>query len=102
MRFDVRKNMLSTFINNPALVSGIAGGLGALLVFAILFMTRAKFLKGSRWGMNFSDVNCPHCGEALPRIRRPKNLRQLLWGGWTCSNCNQEFDKWLNPASRSR
>jgi hypothetical protein len=27
-------------------------------------------------------------------IRKPKNRRQALWGGWTCEACGLEYDKW--------
>jgi hypothetical protein len=30
---------------------------------------------------------CPDCSEVLPRFRKPDNLRQLCWGGWTCPKC---------------
>jgi hypothetical protein len=91
--------MLSSLLEgNPGIVGGIAGGLFTLLVFSILFMSRAKFLRGSRWGMNFSEEICPECGKPLPRVRIPKNARQFWWGGWTCGNCGKEFDKWLKPA----
>lgn len=33
---------------------------------------------------------CAQCGTTLPSIRRPKNMRQALWGGWTCPNCGTE------------
>jgi len=36
---------------------------------------------------------CPECGEPVPVVRRPANLRQALWGGATCRNCGVEFDK---------
>ncbi|MCW5958460.1 MAG: hypothetical protein KIT61_17900 [Pyrinomonadaceae bacterium] len=36
---------------------------------------------------------CPECGTPVPRFRRPTSLRQALWGGWTCSNCSTEMDR---------
>lgn len=36
---------------------------------------------------------CPKCGKEQPRVRRPKNLRQALWGGYTCESCGTEMDK---------
>jgi len=89
--------MIATLFNNPAIVGGIAGGIATVVIFAILFITRARILKGSRFGINFSNTACPNCGTDLPRIRTPKNMNQLLWGGWTCARCNNEYDKWLNP-----
>jgi hypothetical protein len=46
-------------------------------------------------GLNLSVANaCPACGTALPTVRAPKNLRQFLWGGWTCASCGAELDTW--------
>jgi predicted amidophosphoribosyltransferase len=39
---------------------------------------------------------CPVCRTPLPAIRRPKNRRQALWGGWTCPGCGAELDRSLN------
>jgi endogenous inhibitor of DNA gyrase (YacG/DUF329 family) len=93
--------MLASLLQSPGIMGGIAGGLFTLLVFLILFLSRAKILKGSRWGMNFSEVMCPECGKPLPRVRIPKNSRQFWWGGWTCENCGKEVDKWLKPIGSS-
>jgi ribosomal protein L37AE/L43A len=45
---------------------------------------------------------CPNCGMPVPMFRKPKSLRQALWGGWTCSRCSTEIDreghKLLTPA----
>ncbi|MGH9714689.1 MAG: hypothetical protein ACRD5M_15450 [Candidatus Acidiferrales bacterium] len=62
-------------------------GLGMLLV---LFGTVAK----NKWGINFEAVSCPRCGIKLPRMRKPGSARQVLWGGYTCSGCGAEVDKW--------
>lgn len=38
---------------------------------------------------------CPACGAPCGGlIRRPRNLRQALWGGYTCAACSCEYDKW--------
>jgi hypothetical protein len=37
---------------------------------------------------------CPSCGAPQPVIRKPANLRQALWGGWTCARCGSEMDRW--------
>jgi len=36
---------------------------------------------------------CPECGFFVPLFRRPKSLRQALWGGWTCDQCGTEMDR---------
>lgn len=46
-----------------------------------------------RWGFNPDAVSCPFCGEPASSPRIPRNLRQALWGGWTCRKCRNEFDK---------
>lgn len=45
-------------------------------------------------GINLSKVSCPECGEEMPKKRKPINMRQTLWGGWTCTKCNAEMDKY--------
>ena len=40
---------------------------------------------------------CPRCGAKVPAIRKPTSLRQLLWGGWTCSACGFEIDRKGRP-----
>jgi hypothetical protein len=37
--------------------------------------------------------SCPQCGTPLLRFRRPRNLKQTLWGGWTCPACGVETDR---------
>jgi len=50
--------------------------------------------KSGKMGVNLEVVACPQCGEIVPKIRKPANTKQLLWGGWTCSNCGAEMDKY--------
>jgi len=40
-----------------------------------------------------SSILCGKCGVELPYYKNPKNLNQLLHGGWTCLNCGAELDK---------
>jgi ribosomal protein L37AE/L43A len=49
-----------------------------------------------KWGIN-TDTDklvCPKCGKKALENRKPYNLQQLLWGGWTCKNCGCVVDKW--------
>ena len=39
------------------------------------------------------ELTCPGCGSHMPRIRKPKNMRQAMWGGSTCAHCGTEMDK---------
>jgi len=52
--------------------------------------------KTGKMGINTKTVNCPRCGLKAPMVRRPANLKQVLWGGWTCAQCKCEFDKYGN------
>lgn len=50
-------------------------------------------------------AQCPECGAPQPVIRRPANLRQALWGGWTCPQCGTEMNRWghsMGPAVSRR
>jgi len=44
--------------------------------------------------------NCPRCNADIPPIRAPTSFRQMLWGGWTCSNCGLELDRKGSPVIR--
>jgi hypothetical protein len=80
------------------IASGIAGGISALLLFVVLRVKKSRIFYGSKWGVNMSGAySCPKCGTKLPEVRNPRNMRQVLWGGWTCANCGVELDKWMHP-----
>lgn len=65
----------------------------AMPVMMIVGMTRRR----DKWGLNTGVASCPTCGEAFPRVRRPANFRQAMWGGGTCEKCGTEVDKWGKP-----
>ncbi|MGV3663269.1 MAG: hypothetical protein ACO1TE_24060 [Prosthecobacter sp.] len=93
-------------MSDPALshqtVAAIAGGVGVLLFFYFGHRRQLKLGEGSRMGLNLSaELKCSTCSEPLPRLRRPRNFRQMMWGGWTCEKCGSEFDKWLQPVVSS-
>lgn len=68
--------------------------LGVVLAVILIRGTQRK----TDLGLNLSIANaCPRCRAALPAVRAPKNLRQALWGGWTCAGCGIELDKWGRP-----
>jgi hypothetical protein len=46
------------------------------------------------WGINLIKVNCPNCDIAQPVMRIPKDIKELLWGGWTCRKCECKMDKY--------
>lgn len=65
-------------------------------VSILLYKIVVDLVKGKRsdWGINLSLPNCPKCGKKVPIIRKPTSTYQAMWGGWTCSNCGCEMDKW--------
>lgn len=83
-----------TFLGQIAtiLATTLAIFLGGALVLTIVVV--ALWPRGGRYGINLRKVFCPKCREPMPRIRRPKNERQRLWGGWTCPKCGCEMDKY--------
>lgn len=46
-----------------------------------------------KWAINLKPMTCPKCSGPLPMIRKPKTLREVLWGGWTCASCGTKVDK---------
>lgn len=76
-------------------------GLAALLLIgaslAFVLMVVQTIQRKGRMGVNLRSTECPRCGTPFPAVRRPANLRQALWGGWTCAGCGQESDKWGQP-----
>lgn len=75
----------------------VALALPALGVLGVVLLIRGTEQK-TKLGINLSvPSGCPKCGAPLPTLRRPSNLRQALWGGWTCSGCQVELDKWGRP-----
>jgi len=73
----------------------------SVLFLGILLVAIGTVTKNG-WGINLEPVNCPTCGSPTPQVRRPKSLRQSLWGGWTCGKCGCEMDKWGRPITRAR
>jgi len=69
------------------LVAVVLGAVGIARVY------RDTQRREGRWGINTSPVTCPRCHAMAPQVRAPKNVRQALWGGWTCT-CGCELDKW--------
>lgn len=65
----------------------------AAVVGLVLLLSGTK--NKTKLGVNLAPPSqCPKCGAPLPVIRAPKNLRQFMWGGWTCAGCGVELDKW--------
>lgn len=63
-----------------------------LCIGLILLVGRSSI--DNKWKINIFRVNCPNCGNQMPIIRNPTSTQQALWGGWSCSSCGCEMDKW--------
>lgn len=48
------------------------------------------------WAL-LSTPECQACAAPLPRMRAPRSMRQLLWGGMTCPRCGLELDRHGKP-----
>lgn len=59
-----------------------------------VWLTHKILPKQGKWGRNSEPVACPACDTPQPKLRKPANRRQMMWGGWTCANCGVECDKW--------
>jgi len=88
---------LSVFIPDKMLSFTLAVMVAAILMGLILILILYGTYARNRWGINFQPVNCPHCREPMPRVRKPRSHREWLWGGATCDRCGCEIDKWGNP-----
>lgn len=75
--------MLAIFVNIAVLV---------LLTAIFVWGWNRKFC-GTKWAVRLRGADCPRCGNHLPAIRIPRNRQQRQWGGWTCSKCGCEVDK---------
>jgi hypothetical protein len=73
----------------------VAVALVAIGLILVIYGTVAK----NDWGINLTPVSCPCCKAPLPQVRRPNSLRQAMWGGYLCSVCGTEVDKWGRQTS---
>ena len=74
---------------------------GAGSTTMVVLMIKQSLDRRGNWGFNLRPEDCPRCGQRLPTVRRPRNLRQAVWGGWTCERCGVELDKWGRPVGGS-
>jgi hypothetical protein len=73
--------------------------IGGVLAVGMILVIHGTIFK-TRWGVNASThIECPGCHKMHGQIRTPHNLRQMLWGGFTCT-CGIEVDKWNRPISK--
>jgi hypothetical protein len=67
----------------------------SLMLLGLVLVAYGTLVR-NRWGINTHPINCPVCGLKLPKIRRPRSLHEMLWGGCTCEKCGCAMDKWGN------
>jgi len=70
-----------------------------LLVFFLIsgtmtIMTIIGTFTKNNWGINLNPILCPNCNAVLSKVRKPKSVHQIFWGGGTCGVCGTEMDKW--------
>jgi hypothetical protein len=81
-------------------VIAVAAVVFGLLTVGGYLVVRDTIRKKGRWGINTKSARCLQCDKPAPVVRVPKNLNQMLWGGWTCSECGYELDKWGEPVEK--
>lgn len=64
------------------------------IMIGLVFLLVSTLNRQGKSGINFKKIVCSKCGTELPRTRKPANMKQALWGGFTCPNCGTELDKW--------
>ena len=79
------------------LVIALAVAVFGLLAVGVFFMVRDTIRQRGRWGICLSQPQCHKCGEPVPLVRKPAHWRQAMWGGWTCTQCGFELDKFGHP-----
>ena len=83
--------------------------MGLVLLFLIFLgwkVYKSTRSRKGKWGINVNppkkwretgvlrNVRCPVCGNDLDNFRKPKNISEVLWGGWTCGKCGASLNKW--------
>jgi len=62
-----------------AIIGAVVGGIVGLVLLVVALLQKPR--------------PCAECGAPAPKIRKPANRRQTLWGGWTCPECGYEMDR---------
>ncbi len=73
------------------IIVAIVGVVLATVVTKMVF--RLFWPRSDHWAVNTSPTACPNCHEPTPDYRTPANRRELLWGGFTCTECGTRCDK---------
>ena len=65
----------------------------AVVCYIIAKLVLKLWPQKGKWAIVRGVIKCPKCGLHSPKVRRPANRRQMLWGGNTCTHCGTEYDK---------
>lgn len=76
------------------IINLIFGSVVIFIFIAFILVIRDSIRREGRWGINLEKVRCPRCGNKSPNFRLPESLHQTLWGGWHCTKCGCEVNKW--------
>jgi len=76
-----------------------------VLVCVLLVIEVQTKYKSGNWGRHLTairsifrsnsivrEVGCPTCGCEHQEFMTPTTLSEIVWGGWTCSNCGTRID----------
>ena len=66
----------------------------SLFFISLVLIVISTVRRRGVWGINLQIPVCPGCGVRVEAMRVPTSLRQGLLGGWTCTSCGCEMDKW--------
>jgi ribosomal protein L37AE/L43A len=90
-------------MNIPNHIQAIIVVIGGLFsVFLAEKIVRRYWPVTGKWGMPKNVSPCPFCGSPPALFRKPASRHQLLWGGWTCSKCGNEMDKYGKPVGAEK
>lgn len=71
------------------LAFGKVGGAAQMMMPLLFGLYAFAFIGRANW----AQVKCPSCATQQAFLRSPSSFRQLMWGGWNCTNCGTEMDR---------
>ena len=63
-----------------------------IMIGVFIFLIFNQFRKKKK-DVNLFEVKCPKCGKKQKFVRVPKDIKEAVWGGYTCPNCGCKMDK---------
>jgi hypothetical protein len=80
-------------------VRALIVGVSLIPAYFISKWLMKKWPTKGKWGLPKGPVNCSIFGSSPLLFRKPANSRQMIWGGWPCSKCGNELDKYGVPVT---